>query len=134
MRAGLAGITKSTYAPWPTAYDGFFPKGTLLTAPAKRAAHAEPVAESKPLTPERAAEICDHMNEDHAGAIATYARVNGQLPNVESARMHSLDERGMNLDVSTATGSESIRIDFDHVLNDVDDARDTLIAMAMAHS
>ncbi len=36
MRAGLARITASDYAPLPTVYDGLFPNGTLLTAPTRR--------------------------------------------------------------------------------------------------
>jgi len=36
VRAGLARITSSDYAPLPTVYDGLFPNGTLLTAPTRR--------------------------------------------------------------------------------------------------
>ena len=35
VRAGLARVTNAPYAPLPTVYDGLFPKGTFLTAPAR---------------------------------------------------------------------------------------------------
>jgi hypothetical protein len=43
VRAGLARLTKTDYAPLPTVYDGLFPNGTFLTAPtAKRGDAANP--------------------------------------------------------------------------------------------
>ncbi len=55
MRAGLARLTKSDYAPWPTVYDGLFPNGTFLTAPkAKRDGDPQPDAAANPEPPDRA--------------------------------------------------------------------------------
>jgi hypothetical protein len=36
VRAGLARVTNTAYAPNPTVYDGLFPNGTFLTAPTRR--------------------------------------------------------------------------------------------------
>ena len=119
----------------PTVYDGLFPNGTFLTAPTKRAqaSTVEPT-EAAPLTPEACALICSHMNDDHADAIAAYARVYGKRDEVTSARMRSMTALSMNLDVHTSRGEETCTVLFDHTLTSADDARDTLIAMAMAQS
>ncbi len=84
------------------------------------------------LTSEAAAAICKHMNEDHADAIAAYARTFGNVADVLTAEMTALDERTMDLAVDTAAGRINTRIAFDHVLADTSDARDTLIKMARA--
>jgi putative heme iron utilization protein len=45
-----------------------------------------------------------------------------------------MTELGMDLAVETPSGSQAVRIAFDHRLADSDDARATLIAMArLAH-
>lgn len=82
------------------------------------------------LSGDDAANICTHMNEDHADAVAGYARVYANIASVVAAQMIALDQRGMELGVDTATERIVTRITFDHVLADAIDARDTLIAMA----
>jgi putative heme iron utilization protein len=82
------------------------------------------------LTAEQAAAICAHMNEDHADAIAAYARVYGKIARVETAEMLTIDEHAMELGVETGGTRIIARVAFDHVLRDSGDARDTLIAMA----
>ncbi len=42
MRAGLARLTNTAYAPLPTVYDGLFPNGTFLTAPKAKRDAADP--------------------------------------------------------------------------------------------
>lgn len=82
-----------------------------------------------PITPEVSQRICQHMNDDHADAIALYARVYGKLAAVTAAKMDSIDPEGMNL-MTQVNGHETpIRITFDHVLQDSEDAHQTLIAM-----
>ncbi|GAC1425240.1 MAG: hypothetical protein NVSMB5_19510 [Candidatus Velthaea sp.] len=137
VRAGLARVTNRPYAPFPTAYDGIFPEGTLLTAPSRPTRVPPSVADKlrsmdNPLTPQAAAAICDHMNDDHADAIVTYARVFAKIADAREARMTGMDRAGMNLDVVAEAGTANVRIPFDHELRDADDARDTLIAMARA--
>jgi putative heme iron utilization protein len=82
------------------------------------------------LTPEAAAAICRHMNEDHVAEIAGYARTFGGVADAGTAEMISIDAQGMELGVETPGGRIVTRIAFDHVLADSGDARDTLIAMA----
>lgn len=82
-----------------------------------------------PITPEVSQRICTHMNDDHADAIALYARVYGNVAEVTTARMESIDPEGMTL-ITQVNGDEApIRITFDHVLQDSEDAHQTLIAM-----
>jgi putative heme iron utilization protein len=83
-----------------------------------------------PLTAATIASICEHMNDDHAVALVTYARVFGKLPDARTARMTGIDAAGLDLEVETATGSHTVRITFDHSLEDAGDARATLIRMA----
>ncbi len=76
--------------------------------------------------------ICEHMNDDHADAVSAYARTFGNIADVQSARLLSLDALGMDIDVDSAAGRATVRVAFDHEIRDADDARDTLIAMAKA--
>lgn len=82
-----------------------------------------------PITPEISKRICTHMNEDHADAIALYAKVFGNTPKATAAKMESIDPQGMNL-IAQVDGAETpVRITFDHTLQDSEDAHQTLIAM-----
>ena len=82
------------------------------------------------LTHDAIAGICDHMNDDHAEAIARYATTFGGVADARSARIAALDPNGMDLAVETASGMRNVRVTFDHTLADAADARETLIAMA----
>ncbi len=72
--------------------------------------------------------ICKHMNEDHQDAIILYAEAFGQLQGVKSAKMISIDHEGMNIEVNH-TLEETIRIEFDHTLENSQDAHHTLVNM-----
>lgn len=74
--------------------------------------------------------ICTHMNDDHADAVAGYARHFARCSDVASARIVALDAYGMDLDVAGTAGNVTVRIAFDHPLRDGEDARRTLVAMA----
>jgi putative heme iron utilization protein len=82
-----------------------------------------------PLSPAVSDRICKHMNEDHADAIALYARVFGQSPQVSSARMLAIDPEGMDLEAQVEDQQVRLRISFDHPLQDSEDAHHTLIEM-----
>jgi putative heme iron utilization protein len=82
-----------------------------------------------PLTPQVSERICKHMNEDHADALALYARVFGQVEGVTQARMQAIDSEGMDLQVEVDGAVQTLRISFDHPLKDSEDAHHTLIAM-----
>ena len=81
------------------------------------------------ITPEISDRICKHMNEDHGEAIVLYAKVFGNTPNAESAKMVAIDPQGMDLTASVAGQETPVRIKFDHTLQDSEDAHQTLIAM-----
>lgn len=82
-----------------------------------------------PITPEISTRICTHMNDDHADAIALYAKVYGNTPEATAAQMESIDPEGMNLIAQVNGTATPIRVTFDHVLQDSEDAHQTLIAM-----
>jgi putative heme iron utilization protein len=84
---------------------------------------------SEPFSPEVSDRICKHMNEDHADAVAIYARTWGNSPDTQTATMVSIDAVGMNLITQVNGESVPLRIEFDHVLTDSEDAHQTLIAM-----
>jgi len=82
-----------------------------------------------PITPEISDRICKHMNDDHAEAIALYARVFGNLATVTTAQLAAIDPAGMNLTAQVNGEATPVRIQFDHILQDSEDAHQTLIAM-----
>lgn len=81
------------------------------------------------ISPEVSDRICAHMNEDHADAVLLYAKAFGNLTDATAAEMLSIDPEGMNLSATTNGASVPIRIKFDRVLKDSEDAHHTLIAM-----
>ena len=84
---------------------------------------------SEPITPAISDRICNHMNEDHAEAIALYAKAFGNAPQTETATMESIDPQGMNLSATVAGETVPVRVEFDHHLKDAEDAHHTLVAM-----
>lgn len=69
------------------------------------------------------------MNQDHSDAVLLYAQTFGNTPNAESATLNSVDSEGMNLSATVAGNQVSLRILFDHSLQDSEDAHYTLIDM-----
>ncbi len=84
---------------------------------------------SDPLSPQVSDRICKHMNDDHAEAVLLYAKVFGNTANATAAQMVSIDPEGMNLLTQTEAGAVPVRVGFDHVLQDSEDAHQTLITM-----
>ena len=84
---------------------------------------------SEPFSPQVSDRICKHMNDDHAEAVLLYAKVFGNSTEATAAQMVSIDAEGMNLLTQTDSGEMSVRVGFDHVLQDSEDAHQTLIAM-----
>lgn len=81
------------------------------------------------ITPEISDRICKHMNDDHADAVLLYAKAYGKVTEAEAARMLKVDPEGMDLSVNTGEQDSTIRIAFDHVLQDSEDAHQTMISM-----
>ena len=84
---------------------------------------------SETITPVISDRICKHMNEDHANAIVLYAQVFGNSPEAEAAEMISIDPQGMDLSAQINGTTVPVRINFDRVLKDAEDAHYTLIDM-----
>ncbi|WP_413171645.1 DUF2470 domain-containing protein [Anabaena azotica] len=84
---------------------------------------------SNQFSPEISSRICKHMNEDHADAVVMYAQAFGDIKNAKTAQMLSIDADGMNLTAQVNGEAVPVRIQFDHVLTDAEDAHQTLIGM-----
>jgi putative heme iron utilization protein len=84
---------------------------------------------SEAFSPEVSDRICAHMNQDHADAVALYAKVFGGVADVASAEIIKIDAQGMDLKVQASNAATPVRIAFDHDLKDAEDAHYTLIAM-----
>ncbi|MEH2059527.1 MAG: DUF2470 domain-containing protein [Nostoc sp.] len=84
---------------------------------------------SKDFSTEISSRICNHMNDDHADAVVIYAQAFGGVTDANAAQMLSIDAQGMDLTAQVNGESVPVRIQFDHVLADAEDAHQTLIAM-----
>jgi putative heme iron utilization protein len=82
-----------------------------------------------PITPEVSQRICAHMNDDHADAVKVYAQVYGNTPQATAAKMTAIDPEGMDLNIQVDGAEVPVRIAFDHLLQDSEDAHQTLISM-----
>ena len=65
------------------------------------------------------------MNDDHQEAVIAYARHYGGISKVNAAQMIRISSDRMELDVN----GELIEIEFNHNLNDSEDAHRTLVEM-----
>jgi putative heme iron utilization protein len=81
------------------------------------------------FSPEISDRICKHMNDDHADAVALYAKVFGDVPQATAAQMIKIDAQGMDLSAQVDGATVPVRVVFDHELVDSEDAHHTLIAM-----
>ncbi|WP_341524597.1 DUF2470 domain-containing protein [Nostoc sp. UHCC 0302] len=84
---------------------------------------------SEHFSAEISSRICNHMNEDHAEAVVLYAQAFGGVTDATLAEMLSIDSEGMDLTAQVNGEAVPVRIQFDHVLADAEDAHQTLIAM-----
>ncbi|MEH2201047.1 DUF2470 domain-containing protein [Nostoc sp.] len=84
---------------------------------------------SNDFSAEISSRICQHMNDDHADAVMIYAKAFGGITNASAAQMLSIDAQGMDLTAQVNGEPVPVRIQFDRVLADAEDAHQTLIAM-----
>ncbi|MBW4560432.1 MAG: DUF2470 domain-containing protein [Mojavia pulchra JT2-VF2] len=84
---------------------------------------------SNEFSAEISSRICNHMNEDHADAVVLYAKAFGGVADATAAHLLSIDSQGMDLTAQVNEETVPLRIAFDHVLADAEDAHQTLIAM-----
>jgi putative heme iron utilization protein len=86
---------------------------------------------NKRFDPETERYMLDYMNQNHPASVYWYARTYGDLWDAENASMAAIDKEGMDLNVEMPDGEKRIRIAFDHLLENADDAQNTLIEMSM---
>jgi putative heme iron utilization protein len=84
---------------------------------------------SENFSAEISSRICNHMNEDHAEAVILYAKAFGSVTNATAAQILAIDAEGMDLMAQVNGENVPVRIQFDHVLADAEDAHQTLIGM-----
>jgi putative heme iron utilization protein len=84
---------------------------------------------SKDFSTEISSRICKHMNDDHTDAVVIYAKAFGGVTDAIAAEMLSIDAQGMDLTAQVNGEVVPVRIQFDHILVDAEDAHQTLIAM-----
>ncbi len=84
---------------------------------------------SNDFSAEISSRICNHMNEDHADAVVLYAKAFGGVTDASEAQMLSIDAQGMDLTARVNGEDVPVRIQFDRVLANSEDAHQTLIAM-----
>ncbi|MEM7555718.1 MAG: DUF2470 domain-containing protein [Cyanobacteria bacterium P01_A01_bin.84] len=84
---------------------------------------------SDKFTKEVSDRICNHMNKDHADAVAQYVKAFGNIENPTSAQMLAIDAEGMDLKAQVDGEDVPVRIKFDHTLADAKDAHTTLVDM-----
>ncbi len=85
-----------------------------------------------PITPAISDRICKHMNEDHADAVLLYAKVFGNCPDAEAARLEAIAPQSMTLTATIGDSTASLQVNFERELSDSEDAHQTLIAMVKA--
>ena len=83
---------------------------------------------SEPINQDSSIRICTHMNEDHGDAVTAYAKYYGKIKNFKSAKMISLSNESIQLQID----DETLEIKFDHILQDCSDAHKTLVKMIKA--
>jgi putative heme iron utilization protein len=86
---------------------------------------------NKHFDPETERYMLDYMNQNHPASVYWYARTYGDLWDAKDASLVAIDKEGMDLNVQMPDGEKRIRIPFDHLLQDDDDAQNTLIEMSM---
>jgi len=100
---------------------GGFAAMDWVSAAEYRAARPDPLADVAPG-------IIEHMNRDHADALATFARVLGSAQ-ADEASMVSVDRLGFKLRVKSAERVYSARIPFPREVTTAEQSRAVLIEM-----
>ncbi len=85
-------------------------------------------AEPDPLAP-HAARILEHMNADHAEALALYCRAFSKAADTSTATMTGVDRYGFEMSAVTAAGPRPIRLGFPREALTPEDARRELVEL-----
>ena len=73
--------------------------------------------------------IVAHMNEDHADALLLYLAAFNGVTDCTSARMLSIDARGIDIEYQTAESTACARVLFESPLENPAQARQQLVHM-----
>ena len=74
-------------------------------------------------------DVIEHMNNDHAEANLTYARVLGRMPDAGSARITDFDQFGTSLLAESSKGLSQVQVFFLEPLRKTEDIRPALIKL-----
>jgi putative heme iron utilization protein len=106
-------------------YIGGYGRMSWIDADAFAGAVADPLASAAPR-------ILEHMNQDHAAALKSYALAFTQAFDAEQATMTAIDRHGFDMTVRTRRGVGPARVSFDVPLTGAEDARPALVALLRA--
>jgi putative heme iron utilization protein len=81
------------------------------------------------LTKEVIDNMCKHINEHHADAVLVLAQSFGNCVDAAAATVLLIDPQGMDVTAQVNDAAVPIRIQFDHILKDAEDAKNTIVAM-----
>lgn len=101
-------------------YIGGYGRMSWVDAAAFLAAECDPLAA-------HAARILDHMNADHADALALYCRAFSRATDTAAATMTAVDRYGFEMSATTAAGPRPIRLAFSSEVRTAEDARRELV-------
>ncbi|MEM6797215.1 MAG: DUF2470 domain-containing protein [Acidobacteriota bacterium] len=88
-------------------------------------------AEADPLAP-HAERIVEHMNDDHADAMALMCRAFSKAKDAEEVTMSGIDRYGFEMSVITERGPRPVRLAFEAPVTTPDAARRALVALVGA--
>lgn len=102
-------------------YIGGYGRMSWVTGEQWSAARPDPLAAD-------AAAIVEHMNADHAEAMATLCRAFSRASEAESVAMTAIDRYGFEMSVATTAGRRPVRLAFPAPVTTPAEARQALIA------
>lgn len=85
-------------------------------------------AQPDPVRPQAAGAI-EHLNTDHAGALAEMSRALGGYPDTDAAVCTGADRYGLDLRVHTPRGESHTRVGFGGALNGADELRSAVVRL-----
>jgi len=86
------------------------------------------IAEPDPLAP-GASGIIQHMNEDHADAMAEYCRAFSRAQEFSEVKMTGVDRYGFEMSVNTSTGWRPVRLGFDTPVSTSQEVRAAMVSL-----
>jgi len=85
-------------------------------------------ASPDPVQP-RAGAAIDHLNADHADALAAMARALGGFPDADGALCTGVDRYGLDLKVTSGRGIAYTRVGFTHPIGSVEELRSAAVEL-----